>query len=884
MKTFYFAFLTLAIAAGTSSVLTASTPDSRIYLKDGWAIQSSADVTEKGEEISKTAFSHKNWYGTSMPSTVMAALVHNRVFPDPGFGMNLRSVPGTTYPIGQNFSNIAMPPGSPFRSSWWYHTNFKLPKITLGQHVWLHFDAINYRANVWLNGRQIAVSSQMAGMWRLFDLDITATARPGDRNSLAVEIFPPQPDDLANTWVDWNPMPPDKNMGIWRDVYVTTSGPVTLSYPRTITHFDLPSLDTAHLTVVAEAHNVTGQPVTGTLSGTIGTIKFSQSVQLAANETKTVTFAPDAFAQLNLAQPKVWWPARLGEQPLYDLHLQFDVGKQVSDEASLKFGIREVTSELTAKGYRLFKINGKNILIRGGGWAPDMMLRPSPERDEAQLRYVLGMNLNTVRLEGKLESEEFLSLCDKYGILVMAGWCCCDHWEKWKNWKSEDYTVAAESLRDQLRRLGAHASVFDWLYGSDGPPPPDVEQSYLKVIKETLWPNPYQSSATAKPTTGNENTGVKMAGPYEYVSSNYWDQDTENGGAFGFSTEISPGPAVPPVASLRKMLPADHLWPIDEYWNYHTGGGAFSTIDVFTKALEQRYGKAENLDDYAEKSQLMTYEGERAMFEGYGRNKYTSTGVIQWMLNNAWPSLIWHLFDYYLRPAGGYFGTQKACEPLHVQYSYDDRSVVVVNSFYQEFKNFSVTAKVFNLDLTPKFSRETTVDIGPDSSNRVFEIPEISDLSTTYFVQLRLQDHYGQLVSSNFYWLSTKPDVQDWAETKWYFTPVKSYADFTSLKSLPRADVKVSGSIESQGGEQVAQVTVENPSSHLAFFVHLQVTNKGGEEVLPVLWEDNYFELMPGESRKLSATYLGSNLLKAGAVVEADGWNISPASAPLAAQ
>jgi exo-1,4-beta-D-glucosaminidase len=511
-----------------------------------------------------------------------------------------------------------------------------------------------------------------------------------------------------------------------------------------------------------------------------------------------------------------------------------------------------------------------------------MMLRVSPERDEAQLNYVLGMNLNTVRLEGKLETEEFLTMCDKIGILVLAGWCCCDHWEKWKSWKTEDYTVAAESLRDQLRRLSAHASVFDWLYGSDNPPPSDVEQSYLKVIKETMWPNPYQSSATAKPTEGLGQTGVKMTGPYEYVSSNYWLEDTKNGGAHGFNTETSPGPAVPPVASLKMMLPADHLWPIDDFWNYHTGGGAFKNIDVFIKALEERYGKAENLDDYAEKSQLMTYEGERAMFEAYGRNKYTSTGVIQWMLNNAWPSLIWHLYDYYLRPAGGYFGTQKACEPLHVQYSYDDHSVSVVNSFYEDFKNFHVTAEVLNLDLTSKFTREVDVDIPPDSSTRAIEIPEIHDLSTTYFVRLRLDDHYGKLVSSNFYWLSTKPDELDWANTQWYVTPLKSYADFTGLKNLPKAEVKVSGKLEHHGNTPVASITVQNPSSHLAFFVHLQVaTKKGADEALPVLWDDNYFPLMPGESRKVTATYLSPREVVAGAYVTVDGWNIAPVRASL---
>jgi exo-1,4-beta-D-glucosaminidase len=314
----------------------------------------------------------------------------------------------------------------------------------------------------------------------------------------------------------------------------------------------------------------------------------------------------------------------------------------------------------------------------------------------------------------------------------------------------------------------------------------------------------------------------------------------------------------------------------------HAGGGQFKNLNVYTKALEQRYGKADSLNDYVEKSQLMAYEGERAMFEAYGRNKYTSTGVIQWMLNNAWPSLIWHLFDYYLRPGGGYFGAQKACEPLHVQYSYDDRSVVVVNSYYQAFRNLKLTAKVYNLDLTPKFTREATLDAAPDSSKRAFQIPQDQDLTTTYFLDLRLEDGSGKLVNSNFYWLSTKPDVLNWADTTWYYTPTESYADFTSLKDLPRAELKLSGNVQRQGDAQLARVTVQNPSPHLAFFIHLQVTTgPGGDEVLPVLWDSNYFSLMPGESREITATYLGADVLGSNPVVEVDGWNVSPASATL---
>ena len=880
------ALLALTTISGSLAAHAASAPNSRVELKEGWAIQSSASVSDKGDALSAVGHATPGWYGTSVPSTVFAALVRNHVYPDPYFGMNLRSVPGVSYPIGQNFSNIEMPADSPFRVSWWYRTEFTLPKVARGQHLWLHFDGINYRANVWLNGRQIAKSDSLVGMWRLFEFDVTDAARLGQANALAVEIFPPHPDDLALTWVDWNPAPPDKDMGIWRDVYVTTSGPVTLRYPRVATHFDQTSLATAHLTVIAEAHNATGQAVKGTLTGRIEKLSFSQEVDLAPGESKTVTFTPDKFPKLNVAHPRVWWPAKLGGQDLYDLDLQFKVGGKISDRAAQRFGIREITSELTDQGYRLFKINGRNILIRGGGWCMDMMLRPSPERDEAQLRYVLGMNLNTIRFEGKLESEEFLGLCDKYGILVLAGWCCCDHWERWRTWKQEDYTVATESLRDQLRRLGAHACLLDWLYGSDNPPVPKVEDMYLAVIKETQWPNPYQSSATERPTPGLGKTGVKMRGPYEYVPPDYWLEDTKTGGAFGFSTEISPGPAVPPVASLKTFLPADHLWPIDEFWDFHAGGGEFRNLKVFTEAIERRYGKSDSLDDYVEKSQLITYEGERAMFEGYGRNKYRSTGVIQWMLNNAWPSVIWHLYDYTLRPAGGYFGAQKACEPLHVQYSYDDRSVVVLNSTYQAYKNFKVEAKIYNLDLTPGFSHDASVDVAPDTSTRVFDVPDLSKdqkVSTTYFLDLRLEDGSGKLVSSNFYWLSTKPDTLKWNSSKWYYTPTESYADFTSLKDLPRAEVAVSGDVSRQGGGQTAHVTVRNPSSHLAFFVHLQVTNgEKGEEVLPVLWDDNYFRLMPGESREVTATYLGSNVLGSKPVVAVDGWNVAPVSAGLA--
>jgi len=746
--------------------------------------------------------------------------------------------------------------------------------------VQLHFDGINFRANVWLNGKQIATSDKMAGSWRVFEFDVTDVLVAGKPNALAVEVFPPTPYDLAITFVDWNPAPPDKGMGIWRDVYLTASGPVTIRFPQVITKLNLPATDKATLTVTAEVHNGTGRAVKGTLSGQIEDMKFQQPVELAKDQTKVVTFDP-----LTVVNPRLWWPVQTGPQNLYNLKLQVEADGKVSDQLTTRFGIREVSSELDGPTndpehppHRVFSINGKRILIRGGGWTFDMMLRASPKRQEEELNYVRDLNLNSVRLEGKVEDDNFLRLADEKGILVMAGWCCCDHWERWADWDNEDRVVAAASLRDQIRRLRNHPSVFNWMNGSDNPPPPDVEKMYIGILKELNWPNPYESSATTKPTPVTGATGVKMNGPYEYVAPNYWLLDDKLGGAFGFATEISPGPAIPPIDSLRTMLPEDHLWPIDSWWDYHAGGGAFSNLKVFHNALDERYGPSKSLEEFAMKAQVMSYEGQRAMFEGYGRNKYTSTGVIQWMLNNAWPSMIWHLYDYYLRPGGSYFGTKKGCEPLHIQYSYDDRSIAVVNSFYKDFAGLKASARVYNFDLSEKWAHEETFDIASDGVRRVFTIPEIKDLSTTYFVKLMLTDSTGKLISSNFYWLSTKEDVNDWASSSWYHTPNTAFADFTELNSLPRVELQADVKAEVSGAGRITHVSVTNPGTHLAFSVHLKVVDAKGEEILPVLWQDNYFALMPGERREISATVDPIETPSVPAKVELDGWNIEPAS------
>ncbi len=879
----------LLIAAGrcvsSMALLSAalSFAQTSMQLHQGWLLQSSRQVSDAGDVISKSSYVPKNWIPATVPSTVVAAQNAAGEFKQYGEifeAANLRNLPGMTYKVGDIFNLRPMSPDSPYAVPWWYRTEFSLSRLEAKRRISIHFDGINCRANIWLNGKLVADEKDVAGAYRIQEFDITPFIAAG-KNALAVEVFAPTENDFGINWVDWNPTPPDKNMGLWRDVYLTFSGPVTVRYPQVITHFPADSTEVAQLTVNADLQNLSDQPVQGTLIAVLGTETLKESVKLGANEARTVTFTPDQFPSLVVKNPKLWWPVQMGVQNLHRLTVRFSVGSAISDEASIHYGIREITSELTPKGARLFRVNHKPVLIRGAAWTQDMLLRPSHERVEAQIAYALGMNLNAIRMEAQLENDHFFDLADEKGLLVMAGWCCCDIWERWDKWEPGMINVATESLRSQMRRLRSHPSLLVWLNGSDGPPPATVEQAYLQVEKEANWPNPVLSSAAALSTTVTGASGVKMTGPYDYEPPSYWltDKDQKWGGAWGFNTETSPGPAIPVADSIRKFVPKEHLWPIDEVWNFHAGGERFQNVDRFNEAMNKTYGPPTGLDDYTKKAQAMAYDGQRAMFEAYGKNKYVSTGVIQWMMGNAWPSLIWHLYDYYLQPAGGYFGTKKGCEPLHIQYSYDDRSVVIVNGTLDAHKTAKASVTVLDANLKHIFDHQANVDLDPDSTNSVVTIPDFPDNPAVYFLKLTLAEANGQILSSNFYWLPSTISTLAWEktpDTAW--TPIATFEDMTALQQLPRARVQA----DAKRRRDSVHVKLHNPSDKLAFLIRLSLRDVStNDEVLPVLWDDNYISLLPGESREIDVRYLLQTKLPAKMILGLDGWNTDSITVPV---
>jgi exo-1,4-beta-D-glucosaminidase len=877
-----FTIIIYALGSGSVGLAQGSLEKVAVSLHDGWFVQSSANTTATGAQISTPGFSTAGWLRSSIPATAVGAQVGNGIYPSPYVGMNSQQIP-TWPPAGQNFANVTWPTGSPYSVHWWFQNQFTLPSTLAGQRIYLHFDGINYRANLWVNGKQIATNTQMVGTYTQFEYDITSVAIIGGANAVALDISGPTSTDLGIVFVDWYPLPPDRNEGVWRDAWVTNSGPVKVRFPQVQTTVSA-DLSTAVLTVTAELSNPTASSVSGTLSGTInpGNIAFSQPVTLAAGAANQIfTFTPAAYPQLNIASPALWWPAKLGPQNLYQCSVQFTAGTTVADSNTFNFGIRKLDTGLgpvTASGkqWRWFKINNQPIMMKGAGWAPDMLVKRDPAKINAIFQMIEDMGMNMLRFEGKMEDQTFYDRADKDGILLMAGWVCCSQWEQWSKWTAENQSVANSSLDTQMRALRNHPSAFLWMNSSDLVPPAANEQQEVNIEKADNWPNPVVTDANYNTSTVTGLNGMKEGGPYEWEPPIYFYEDTSQGGAFGFIDEASVGPNVPAMDSMITGLMENPVnWPIDTSWNYHMGGTPFDNLNVVSSALNARYGTANSSADYVKKSQAQNYESWRAQFEAYEVNKTktdgtASTGFVQWMLTSGWFSLHWQTFDWYLRPSAAYFGVKKSGEPVHIMWDYGFQNHVIVTSdLYQSVAGLVATADVLNFDMTNKYHNVVTLTAGPASSNVAMTIPTLTGLTTTYFVKLKLQDSTGKVLSDNFYWYSTTPDVVG-GHCKWYFCPAKTYANLTSLTTLPMVTVTHADTI----GTTSVTTTLTNPSTTLAFLIRLRVTN-AGNEVLPVLWSDNYISLLPGESRTETATF-NPGVLPTGSIVQVDGFNINP--------
>jgi exo-1,4-beta-D-glucosaminidase len=419
-------------------------------------------------------------------------------------------------------------------------------------------------------------------------------------------------------------------------------------------------------------------------------------------------------------------------------------------------------------------VNGKPILIRGAGWSQDMLLRTDENRLRDQFRLVEDMNLNTIRLEGKLETEEFFHLADQAGHPGDAGLVLLRPLGALEGLDPGGSDDRHASLRSQMLRLRHHASLLVWLNGSDNPPPPMWSARIWRSRRDALAQPDFSSAVVADNGGRHGLSGVKMTGPYDYVAPSYWYVDKQNGGALRLQHGNQPRTGDSIAGQPEEVLPDAEAWPPTANWSYaqrrqRVRRISRSSMRRWRPSMPSR-ARPPNTSAMA---QTMEYDSERAMFEAYSRNKYASTGVIQWMLNNAWPSMIWHLYDYYLDAGAGYFGTKKACEPLHIQYSYDDRSIVVVNSTYEPLRRAScqrprAQSGVEGVVYAPK----TRLDAGPTARIAFHDSGEpVLGRRANFLHRSDLTDKAGKVVSRNFYWVPGTLTTFDWSKTDYTHTP-----------------------------------------------------------------------------------------------------------------
>lgn len=839
-----------------------------IRLEKDWALQASSKITAKGEAISSINFIPKDWVAASVPSTVLGTLADNGIYKDVFFAKNLESISS-----------------EPFKSSWWYRKMFEINDSISFENAQIVFEGINYYANIWLNGKLVGSADTVKGAFRVFEFDITKNLTRG-KNVLAVEVIPPKPGDYYMGFVDWTPRPPDENMGLFRPVRIHFNGDISIEHTFVRSKINLKTLDEADLTIETEVCNHSQNEVKTIIKGTIENLVFEQEVVLKSLEHKKLVLDAANTKELSIKNPKLWWPYQYGDPVMHTLKLESKVAGNNSDAQFVQFGIREVADYIDESGYRGYMVNGKKIQIRGGGWADELLLREDPKKVEAQVQLTKLMNLNTIRLEGFWgSSQKLYDYCDQAGVLMMAGWSCQWEWMQYVGGKKddefgsihtpEDMDLVAHMLRDQVTLFRNHPSLFIWAIGSDKLPRPELEKKFSTDLTILDKSRPYLGSCSNRKSSISGPTGVKMEGPYDYVTPNYWYIDTKHGGAYGFNTETGPGPQVPPLETLRKMFPEDKLWPVNDIWNYHCGRNEFNTINRYTNALNNRYGQASDINNFVLKAQVANYEAIRAMFEAFAVNKSKATGIIQWMLNAAWPKLYWQLYDYYLTPNGAFYGTMAACKPINIIYNYGDGNLYVSNDLYKPLKGLTAEIKIFDSKSKALLFQNVSVDLGENESKKIFDMPVIKDLTPVYFLDLKLIGKDGIEIARNFYWLSTKSDILDEAKSDWFFTPNKSFADFTALNNLPKAELEVKESYASVGEKQILTIKVKNPSSIIAFFVEFKVkAKKSGELILPVFWTDNDVSILPGEERELKASFNITDLHADEPILEFAGWNV----------
>ena len=777
-------------------------------------------------------------YSCTLPATVMGVLTAHGEYPGIMEGTGYKSIDRTRFDHPFTFS-CRVPFG----------------KLHTGERVLLHLHGVSYRADVRWNGHLVASSDSVYGPLRLFDIDVTRHVKSD--NTLSVTVTRAKEGEPNHGYVDWNVRPADENMGLLRAVKLHIVDRVQLAHPSVTSVVDTATLASADLTVHALLTNRTSRPVSGMLCGSSEAGSFAVPVTLKAHEQRSVTVTPAEAVCLHVRHPRLWWCSGMGRPEMYHLSLSFVSQADTLAHHVVPFGVRQVDAILDKHGHRAFLLNGRPVLIRGAGWVDDIFMRNTPDDYARQLSLVSDMGLNTVRFEGFWgTSDRVFSLCDSLGIMIMDGLSCQWEWDDYvHSGVQNDYSALPDtpemqrlvtvSLRDQVLNLRHHPSIICWMIGSDHVPYPSWEASFRQALS-AIDDRPIQISAANRTSTISGPSGVKMSGPYEYEGPAYYFDARSEGGADGFNTETSLGPQLPVREDVVRTVGAGHEWPVsgNPYYDYHctASASAMNSLRPFAAMLEGRFGPSTSFPQFLQRANVVQMEGAQSLFAAFREHEPQATGVVHWMLNSAWPSFYWQLYDWYGVPTSAYYGVKRANRPLQLVYDYSRREVYAVNSG-TEPQTVKATVKFYDLSSRCLFSTDTTIVA---TSHRAVSVCPVPTADGILFLSLVAAD--GETETSDC-WVARENDEYDWQRANWYETPIQRLASYRPLNDLPSTQVVVKARRTDTAGDAAKgddfDITLANPDNRVAYCTELVAVDANGTPVPYAFFTDNYFSLLP---------------------------------------
>lgn len=894
-------------------VLTSGT-DGR-WTVNGWRLVAAPDVRDAGPIVSQPGYDVSTWHVATVPGTVLTTLVDRGVYPDPGYGLNNMAIP-------EKLS----------RQAYWYRTQFRVPAADAAAHTFLTFKGINYAAEVWVNGQLVG---DVKGAFVRGRFDLSKVAAPGSMAAIAVKILPPPHPGIAHeesltagagenggmlvldgpTFVaaegwDWIPSVRDRNMGIWQPVLIEQVGPARIGDAQVVTTLPKPDNSLAQVEIRIPVENLSDQAVETIVRAQFDDVTVSRSISLAPHQTTVVAFLPGDYSQLTVREPLLWWPNGYGKPNLHDLHIAASVAGKPSDARTTRFGIRQVTYDMSlmdeagdlrrvgidlsrartlgqqivdgshegirkAKGgwaaslapgairspavtpiegeaelapHLVLRVNGVRIAARGGNIGmDDFMKRVERERLEPFFRLHRDGNMNIIRnWVGQNTEDTFYDLADEYGLMVLN-----DFWESTQDYNQQvdDVPLFMSNAKDVVARYRNHPSIVAWIGRNEGVPQPVLNNALQSLIATEDGTRLYMGSSNTVNLAGS--------GPYDWREPETYFTDH----AKGFAVELGT-PSFPTLESWKRAIPKEDLWPISDAWAYHDWhqdrGGSVKT---YMDAMRVRFGEADSLEDFSGKAQLLQYDSYRAIFEGFNAGLWkTNSGRMLWMTQPAWPSSAWNIFSSDYDTQASYYAVQKASEPVHVQMNLPDHRIVVVNNTREPLPGMTVRVRIADLQGKIIAERAVRVDAAREAVTDAMTIPPGTLASSPVtLVSLEAVDDKGISRSRNFYWQGRQP------------------SDLKGMTSMPKAELTAAMTARIDGAETAATITLRNATQTPVIEAKATLFDAAGHQVLPAYFTDNYVSLLPGEERVIAVRYPTTRA--AGPVsVRLTGWNVAPST------